>query len=169
MLNIKLLIGMKKSIKILTVTILVLLSGISTRIFAQQGYWRQPGPAERERQIPGLLDLTEEQQEQITDLRTAYLKDIQPLKNELNINKAKLDALLTEDNPQVNEINNLIENNGKIQIEIRKKQVAHQLEIRKLLDDEQKVIFDSRPHRYLNRPYRNMRLTHSYHHYRHFR
>ncbi len=97
----------------------------------------------RERPL-GIPDLTEDQMEQIKDLNTAHLKDIQSLENDLKINKSKLDALMTEDNPDMNEINSLIEKNGDLLTEIQKKNVAHKLEIRSLLTDEQKVYFDNR-------------------------
>lgn len=167
---------MKKMLKILIIFILILLTALTTGIYAQRGYRSQVWPVEKERQIPEVRGLTEEQQEQIKNLRTDYLKDIQPLKNELKINKAKLDALLTEDNPDMNEINKLIDDNGKIQTELRKKQVSHQMEIRNLLSDEQKVIFDRwdhrdniRPYRHPRKPYGNVRTSRPYRQYRYFR
>lgn len=167
---------MKKILKTITVLILILSTGITTSIYAQRGFRSQVRPGERERQLYRIPDLTEEQQEQINNIRTNYLKDIQPLKNEMKINEARLDALITEDKPDMNKINKLIDDNGKIQTELRKKQVAHQLQIRNLLTEEQKVIFDSRPHgditrpsRYANRPYGNVGTPHPYRQYRHFR
>jgi len=168
--------------KILTVLILVSLTGITSISYAQQGYRSQAGPAERGRLLPGIPDLTEEQKEQIKNLQTAYLKDIQELKNEMKINKAKLDALLTEDQPNMNEINMLLEDNGKMLTELRKKQIAHKMEIRDLLTEEQKIIFDNRtlrndirPYRYNyrsfrydNRPYRDARIARRNHPYRHW-
>jgi len=153
---------MKKIYKILTVFILVFMTGITTNFYAQQGYGRdQIRLGERDRETLGIPGLTEEQKEQIKNLHTAYLKDSQPLINELKINRANLDTLLTEDHPDVNEINKLIDENGKLMNELRKKQVAQNLGIRNLLTDKQKVFFDNmtlrddiRPYRYNNKPYR---------------
>ena len=88
-------------------------------------------------------DLTDEQKEQIKELRVAHLQDVQPLHNELNINRAKLDALMTETSPDLNEINALIEANGQIRTDLQKKAAAHRLEIKDLLTDEQKLFLDT--------------------------
>ncbi len=162
---------MNKIYIILTVIVLVFMTGITTNFYAQQGYGYgrdQIRQEERDREILGIPGLTREQKEQIKNLHAAYLKDIQPLKNELEINMENLDTLLTEDQPDLNEINKLIDENGSIMTELRKKQVAQNLEIRNLLTDKQKVFFDNttlrddfrlyrddiRPYRYNNRPYR---------------
>ena len=49
--------------KILTILILVSLTGITSISYAQQGYRSQAGPAERGRLFPGIPDLTEEEKE----------------------------------------------------------------------------------------------------------
>jgi Spy/CpxP family protein refolding chaperone len=180
---------MDKIYKILTVIVLFFMTGITTNFYAQQGFGRdQIRQGERDREILEIPGLTGEQKEQIKNLHTDYLRDIQPFKNELNINRANLDALVTEDNPDMNEIKNLIYENGKLMTELRKKQVAHKLEIRDLLTEEQKVFFDNRtlrndirpyrynfrsyrddnrPYRYFNRPYRDGRTARRNHPYRH--
>jgi len=160
---------MKNLYKFLTVILLVQFTGITATLFAQPGYRNYMKPGENYSMLTGIPDLTEEHKEQIRNLHTAYLKNIQPLKNDMKINKAKLDALLTEDQPDMNEIYKLIDDNGKIRTELHKKQVAHRLEIRNLLTDEQKIFFDSRPHRDAVRPQRDGRAALPYHQYRHFR
>jgi len=96
--------------------------------------------AERHMWIP---DLTEEQKSHIKELRTGHMKEIQPIKNELKINKARMDALMTEENPNLDKINKLIEESGSMQIQLRKESAAFKLEVRKLLTDEQKVFLDT--------------------------
>jgi Spy/CpxP family protein refolding chaperone len=114
---------------------------------AQYRTGQMQGPPEGNRMLMGIPDLTEGQLDQIKDLHTAHLKDIKPLKNDVKINHAILDALQTEDDPDLNRINELIEENGKLLTEIRKKQVAHKLEIRNLLTDDQKIFFDNKMQR----------------------
>jgi Spy/CpxP family protein refolding chaperone len=134
--------------KITAILILGVMVSITTgNAFSQQEKEQWRPPMERNRLLMGIPDLTEEQQDEIRDLRTVHLKEITPLRNEVKINNAMLQSLQTEDDPDMNEINGLIEKNGKLLTEIRKKQVAHKMEIRSLLTDEQKVFFDNRMQR----------------------
>jgi len=142
---------MNKYLIVLTVT--SFLFGIIQITSAQSGYGkglnkpgmqgREFGPQQAERHM-WIPDMSEEQREQIKELRTAHLKDVQSMKSELKINKARMDALMIEDDPGLNDINKLIEESGAIQIELRKKSASHKLEIRKLLTDEQKLFLDNR-------------------------
>jgi Spy/CpxP family protein refolding chaperone len=121
-----------------------------------QGYHRRglqgEGPGQGLRQGPGagqaqcqqmIPNLTEEQETQIASLRLTHLKEIQPLKSEMAINRAKIDALMIQDNPDMKALNALIEANGKLRTEIQQKNVAQRLAVRKLLTDEQKISYDS--------------------------
>lgn len=143
---------MKNYLKVLAAA--TMLSGLVQVTMAQpgpgygQGFNRRgfqgPGTGPQLGQCPQWIpDLTEEQETQIASLRTAHLKDVQPLRSEIKINKAKIDALMIQDVPDSKAIDQLIEANGKLRTEIQKKSAAHRLEVRKLLTDEQKVLFDS--------------------------
>jgi len=111
------------------------------RNFNNRGFEKQEFCPRNDNCLRLIPDLTDKQQKQIDSLRVIHMKEIQPLKSEININKAKIDALILEDNPDVKEILRLIEENGKLKTEIQKKNVLHKLEIRKQLTDEQKVLF----------------------------
>jgi len=113
-------------------------------ITAQWGAGYGQGALDGGRFFMGIPDLTLEQRDQIRDLRSEHLNNIKPLRNDVRINNILLETLQTEDDPDMNEINELIEKNGKLLTEIRKKQAAHNMEIRNLLTDEQKVFFDDR-------------------------
>ena len=112
---------------------------------------RGPGPIQDQqyghRPLMGIPDLTEEQMDQIKDLQIAHLKETRTLKNDIKINNATLEAMQTEDNPDMDKMIELIERNGKLLTELRKKQLAHEMEIRNLLTDDQKVFFDNRMQR----------------------
>jgi Spy/CpxP family protein refolding chaperone len=90
----------------------------------------------------GIPDLTEAQQAQIEKLRTAHMKDVLPLKNELGEREAKLKTLMSSTNPDMNAINAEIEKIGQIKIEMHKKKALHQQDVRKVLTEEQRVMFD---------------------------
>ncbi len=89
-----------------------------------------------------LNNLSDEQREKISDLRIEHYKAVSPLSSQVRINRARIDALMKEDEPDMNNIQNLIEENGKILTDIRSSHAKHRAEIRKLLTDEQKIIFD---------------------------
>ncbi len=134
---------MKKVIILLAATFLLTTLSLN----AQRGPGYGQGTPEGNHMLRGIPDLTEAQMDQIKDLHTAHLKDIKPLKNDIKINNAILEALQTEDEPDLDKINDLIEKNGKLMTDIRKKQVAHKMEIRSILTDDQKVFFDNKMQR----------------------
>lgn len=107
-----------------------------------QSSWRQgPQKGQPGMMIPGLTD---DQKEKIRDLRTAHLKEVAPIRSEIRVNNAKIDALMIGDEPDMGAIDKLIDDNGTLRTDIRKKSVAHRLAVRNLLTDEQKVFFDAR-------------------------
>ena len=94
-----------------------------------------------------LPDLTEQQEEQINALR---IKQIE----KSNLHRAKMDELRTkkrslglENNPNMNAINSIIDEMSAEQTQHMKDVEQHRQNIRKLLTDEQRVVFDSRPAR----------------------
>ena len=105
----------------------------------------RPMPSRVEHRKPGPMipDLTEEQEEQMQTLRTDHLKAILPMRNELAEMNARLQTLSTADNADMSQINGLIEEMGALKMQMMKAGVAHRQEIRKLLTDEQRVVFDS--------------------------
>jgi Spy/CpxP family protein refolding chaperone len=128
------------NLKVLIAIIIVL--GLSLPLMAQQQqkeYHMKQGENDRF----GMLDLSEEQKAEMKEIRLEKHKVIQPLKDELQINKAKINALVKKDNPDMKEIVNLVEANGKILTQIRVKEIESKVKVRGILDEEQKVIFDA--------------------------
>ncbi len=91
------------------------------------------------------MNLTEEQREQMKTFKIEFIKDISPLKNEIEVKNAQLHAASVGDNIDVKKVNKLIEEIGDLKTQIAKKHFAHKQEIRSILNDEQKVLFDSKP------------------------
>ena len=89
------------------------------------------------------LDLTDEQKAEMKEIHLAQMKVTQPLMDEVKINKAKINALINKDNPDMKEIVSLVEANGKIMTQIQVKGIESKVQIRALLTDEQKVIFNN--------------------------
>lgn len=120
---------------------IIALFGLSISLLAQ--------PRERQRQFepkdhPGFAmpGLTEEQKAEIKKIHLAGMKEVQPFKDELKINKAKINALIKQDDPDMKEIVSLVEADGKLLTQIQVKEIEGRIKVRSLLTDEQKVIFD---------------------------
>lgn len=92
----------------------------------------------------GIKGLTEEQQKKITSLREAHRKDMQSYRDQLGEKNAHLKTLLHADNPDRGAINKTIDEMGSLKTEMMKKSTTHQLDVRNLLTDEQKLEFDAR-------------------------
>jgi len=88
-------------------------------------------------------DLSEQQQEQIKALRVKHMEAMKPLRNELGEKKARLRTLTTADKVNMTEVNKVIDDIGKMQTQLMKLKEQHRQEIRKLLNDEQRVMFDA--------------------------
>lgn len=95
--------------------------------------------------MPMIPDLTEKQKEQIQQLRTEHLKALLPLKNQLMEKEARLQTLSTSEKVDMKEINTIIEEIGAIRTRMMKERAAHRQEIRTLLTEKQRLLFDARP------------------------
>jgi Spy/CpxP family protein refolding chaperone len=92
------------------------------------------------------LDLTEDQLAQTKTMRLAMQKGMLPLRNQLGENDAKLRTLSTAENVNTKEINKLIDSNSAINASMAKLRSANHQQFRKLLTEEQRVVFDTRGH-----------------------
>jgi Spy/CpxP family protein refolding chaperone len=90
-------------------------------------------------------DITEEQQEQIKELRTGHMKEMLPLRNQVQEKRAHLQTVSSGENVDMDEVNNAIEDISKLKMEMAKKRAAHRQQIRNVLTEDQRVFFDSKP------------------------
>ncbi len=140
-----------KAIKSRHIILLIAVSIIlSSSAFAQQrgmqpGEMGKPGTHDKEHaeHMPMIPDLTEKQKEQIKQVRTEHLKAMLPLKNQLMEKRARLHTVSTSENVNMKEINDIIEEIGAIKTQMMKERAAHRQEVRSLLTEEQRVIFDA--------------------------
>ncbi len=98
---------------------------------------KQNGP-----QYFGIPDLTEEQKTELQKMKTAHMKEVLPLKNALNEKQAHLKTISTGDNPDINAIYSEIDKIGQLKTEIQKKRAKHRQDIRQILTEDQRIIFD---------------------------
>jgi Spy/CpxP family protein refolding chaperone len=127
---------------VLPIVALLLVTGIA---FAQQ-----PGTGHEHNEkmcsrgdkpmIPGL---TEEQKEQMRELRVEHMKEVRQLRNQIGEQRARLRTLSTSDKVNMGEINRVIEDFGKMRTQMMKARAQHRQDVRELLTDEQRVIFDA--------------------------
>ncbi len=92
-----------------------------------------------ENRIP---DLTDTQKEKIKAERTKQMKEMLPLRNELNEKQAHLKTISTAEKAEIGQINKTIDEIGAIKTTMMKKRAQHKQNIRVLLTEDQRVMFD---------------------------
>ncbi len=137
-----------KSIKLRTTSVLavaiILLStsGISAQRGYGYGFGNGQGAGYYCNNIP---DLTADQKNQITSLRTAHLKKMQDYRNQMSEKRVKLQTLRTADNADMAAIDKTIDEMSKIRTKMQKDREQHFQNVRKILTADQRVYFDNRP------------------------
>jgi len=90
-----------------------------------------------------LPDLTDEQAEQIKELRLAHYKEVQPLRDQMSELVIKHWNLMRAENVDTKVINASIDEKTNVMNKLMKKQAEFQKEFRNLLTDEQKMVLDN--------------------------
>ncbi|MDP4207316.1 MAG: Spy/CpxP family protein refolding chaperone [Bacteroidota bacterium] len=91
----------------------------------------------------GMPGLTDEQKTKIKAIHMATFKEVKGLKNQLGELKAKQRTLTTADKPDLNAINANIDDITKVLNKVMKAEAAAKQQVRALLTDEQKIVFDA--------------------------
>ena len=86
--------------------------------------------------------LTDEQKKQVARLKLDYKKKVYPVKAKMRQTKVELALLITADKPSQNDIDKKIDELAKLKAEKMRLKAAHKIEVRKVLNDEQRVKFD---------------------------
>ena len=90
------------------------------------------------------LNLTEDQRSQMKSLRLKLQQEMLPIRNQLGENRARFRTLSTAENADMKAINKLIDGNSQLTANIAKLRASNHQAVRKLLTEEQRIIFDSR-------------------------
>jgi len=144
-------------IRILTLAMLAIFA-ISSASFAQNRQSQKRDLDRRENRMlrsdrvtePMDNFFTEEQQEQIKELRLETAKKVRPLKNQLNELKARQQTLTTAENADLEAIYENIDKISEVNSEIQKVMAKQRQDIRSMLSEEQRLKFDAmrdRPNR----------------------
>lgn len=83
------------------------------------------------------LELTEEQETEMTSLRSEHYKEITPMKNKMAELKARKRTLLSEESVDLKAVNKTIDDQTDLMNSTKKLQVEHQLAVKSILTDEQ--------------------------------
>ena len=83
------------------------------------------------------LDLSDEQQEELTTLRSEHYKEITPLKNKMAELRARERTLLSEEDVDMKAVEKNIDEQTDLMNKMRKLQTSHQLNMKNILTDEQ--------------------------------
>ncbi|MBN2682193.1 MAG: Spy/CpxP family protein refolding chaperone [Bacteroidales bacterium] len=128
---------MKKNLVYLTMVMLMVFTQTS---FAQEA--QKDADCKGHGKLAG-LDLTDDQQKQVDALKTTHLKENLQIKNQIKEKEAQLNTLESADKADMTKINKTIDEISALKAELHKKNAAHKQEIRKILNDEQRVKFDA--------------------------
>ena len=110
------------------------------QVNAQRNEERLNPRADRMQQM---LDLTEDQETKIEALRTTHMKGMLQFKNKLNELKAKQQTLVNADKADMKVINANIDEITALENKMMKQKAGHHQAVRALLNDRQRIIFDS--------------------------
>jgi Spy/CpxP family protein refolding chaperone len=120
----------------------LIIIGIVIVIFSSINAFGQRGNGNRGACI--LPDLSQEQQEKIESIRTIQLNASSQHRAKMNELRARKQSISIADNPDMNKINVIIDEMEKLRSEHFKANAAHRQDIREILTEEQRAIFDSR-------------------------
>lgn len=129
-----------KSFKVLVLAAILGVFGMSS-IIAQRGDCNKTGRQGQKGQF--FADLSDTQKEEMKALHVKFTKENMPIKDEISILEAKLNKASKGDGVNVKEVNKLIDEISVLKADMMKKHFANKQEIRNLLTDEQKVMFDA--------------------------
>ena len=145
-----------------TVAIALTLFGLTGITLAQQGARknnsdRMEKMREQRQQgkwMSAIPDLTDQQKEQVREVMMETRKEMLPLQNQMREKRALLRTLRTAENADMNAVNTMAEEISGIRAEMMKTRLASEQEIRALLTEDQRIIFDSRRQMHMKRKLR---------------
>ncbi|MCW3788647.1 Spy/CpxP family protein refolding chaperone [Plebeiibacterium sediminum] len=122
----------------------VIMVSLSATAWCQMPERNRMAEIEGDRHHQG-LNLTEDQKDQMKTFRVEFLKELTPLKNEVKIKNAQLQAASVGNDINEKQVYKLIEEIGGLKTQIAKKHFDHKQKVRNILTEEQKVLFDAKP------------------------
>ncbi len=87
-----------------------------------------------------VMDLSAEQEKQMTNLKTAMIKETEPLKTDLKVKGMELMELWKDDNPDAKKILAKVQEINGLKLKLQEKMINHKLAMMKILTPEQKTM-----------------------------
>ncbi|MFT7231566.1 MAG: Spy/CpxP family protein refolding chaperone [Cyclobacteriaceae bacterium] len=97
------------------------------------------------------LDLTPEQKTKFDEMMVAHYKIVQPLQNQMREKRASLKTLTTSESIDQKKIDKVIDEIGMLENSLLKAKTNHQIAVRAMLTDKQKMMFDMKGDKKSNR------------------
>jgi len=133
-----------KSFGFIGLLLMAVLLNVSADLFAQKGNGRGNGPGKGQGNFyNNIPDLTADQQSKIEQFRTAHMRSMMALRNQIGEKQAHLQTLRTADNADLNAINKTIDEMSTLRTSMMKMRELHIQNIRSILTDDQRVFFDN--------------------------
>lgn len=135
-------------IKTIAVVVIIAITSIFANYSVAQSCKQQGAGTEVMSKCPAtnefsfIKDLTPEQNKQIAALRLNFTKESLNIKNLIAEKKAHIITLTTGDNIDMTAVNKTVDELFALKAELTKKHIGYEQEVRKLLNADQKVIFD---------------------------
>lgn len=152
-----------KHVTILAVSLLILTAGLgmTTQALADHSYRGHAGTHHGmdNRGQSWKQDLKDKQRQQIDKLRLDFKKKKYLLKPQIKRAKVELAMLVTSASPKQADIDKKIAQIVKLKSEIMKLKATHKINVRKVLTEEQRVLFDTHV---LKKAYRGKHKGHRY-------
>jgi len=138
---------MKRKILIFTIISATLLSITIAASAQDRPYMRM----NRLDNLAQVLELTDSQKAEIDELTKDFRLEVATLRNELQSERLALRSLQRATNPDQKAIYAQIDKMSELRSRIQKRSVDHRMEIRNVLSEDQKTLFDAMPRRMLGR------------------
>lgn len=116
-----------------------------------QGMMQQRQNMQPRHRVMTLPGLTDEQREQIRQLHLDNQEAVLPLQNELGELRARLNTLSSAADASSGDVSQAADRIGAIQAEIIKRKMETHRKVRDVLTEEQRVVFDTWKHHFMNR------------------
>lgn len=100
--------------------------------------------AHHERLMNEIPDLTDDQKTQIKSIKEESRKKMEPQRQEMKTIHEKLSELKSAENPNVQEINKLIDRSALVKAEMEKSRATSEMKVRSILTPEQRKVMDSK-------------------------
>jgi len=144
---------MKNSgLKLMVILIGITMISLVSIPVSAQGPGRGQGPGQGQGPgngdcLTGIPGITAEQRTAIDQLRVKQLRSAELIRAEIGEKQARLNTLKLAEKEDVKAIDGTIDDITKLRGDLMKQRETHRREIKALLNDEQKVFFDSKPGR----------------------